>query len=130
MLDSHPADRPLGPASVDDAFSRAAAFFPRYFADRPATNFWCESWLLDPDLAAALPAASNMSRFQQRWTLTDEVQPADGDALFFTFARRKAVDHATLPRDTTLQRAIIDRWEAGEHWHLRSGTVPMGRWAP
>ena len=59
----------LDPTSVDDSFRRAAEFFPRYFADCPVQDFWCASWLLDPELAAALPAESNIGRFQRRWRI-------------------------------------------------------------
>jgi hypothetical protein len=115
----------LEPGSVDDSFRRAAAFFPRYFGDRAVRDFWCESWLLDPELAAALPAGSNISRFQRRWQLCGEPRPGDEDALFFTFARRGAVDLDALPRDTRLQRVIIDRLRSGDHWQVRQGRIAV-----
>lgn len=120
-----PRSGPLDPASVDAAFSRAAQFFRTHFPDRPVTDFWCRSWLLDPALAAALDPASNMARFQSRWRLYGEPMPGDDDALFFCFARRGAVDPATLPRETSLQRAILDRWAVGGHWSVRDGRLPM-----
>ena len=115
----------LDPASVDDSFSRAAEFFPHYFGDWAVRDFWCESWLLDPELAAALPAESNIGRFQRRWQISGAPKPGDEDALFFTFARRGAVDLDALPRATTLQRVIIDRLRAGGHWQVRQGRIPM-----
>jgi len=120
-----PRSGPLDPAPVDAAFSRAARFFPTHFPDRPVTDFWCRSWLLDPALAAALDPASNMARFQSRWRLYGEPMPGDDDALFFCFARRGEVDPAALPRETSLQRAILDRWAAGGHWSVRDGRLPM-----
>ena len=51
--------------------------------------------------------------------------PGDEDALFFTFARRGPVDLDALPRDTTLQRVILDRLQAGGHWQVRQGRIPM-----
>lgn len=120
-----PRSGPLDPASVDQAFARAAQFFPTHFPDRPVTDFWCRSWLLDPTLAAALDPASNMTRFQSRWRLYGEPMPGDDDALFFCFARRGAVDPVTLPRETSLQRAILDRWAAGGHWSVRDGRLSM-----
>ena len=115
----------LEPASVDDSFRRAVEFFPGYFGDCPVQDFWCASWLLDPELAAALPAESNISRFQRRWQLSGDPMPGDEDALFFTFARRGAVDLDELPRDTRLQRVIIDRLRAGDHWQVRQGRIAM-----
>ena len=46
----------------------------------------------------------------------------DEDAVFFTFAPPPPVDLTSLPRDTTLQRAIIDRLPpvgTGSVWHGR-----------
>ncbi len=120
-----PRSGPLDPAAVDASFARAARFFPAHFPDRPVTDFWCRSWLLDPALAAALDPGSNMARFQSRWRLYGEPMPGDDDALFFCFARRGAVDRATLPRETSLQRAILDRWSAGGHWSVRDGRLPV-----
>ena len=121
-----PQAGPLDPAAVDDSFARAAAFFPRYFADRPVTDFWCWSWLLDPALAAALDPASNIARFQRRWHLYGEPMPGDEDALFFTFAHRGEVELSALPQATSLQRAIVQRLRDGDHGSLRTGTIPLG----
>lgn len=120
-----PRTGPLTPESVDASFTEAAGFFARHFPDFPATELFCSSWLLDPELAAGLPADSNMARFQRRWTLRGEPRQADGDALFFTFARRGDFDLDSLPRDTTLQRLIIDRLRSGGHWHVCQGSIPI-----
>lgn len=121
-----PRSGPLTPAAVDDAFAAAAAFFPAHFPERPVTDFWCRSWLLDPTLVAALDPSSNMARFQSRWRLYGDPMPGDEDALFFTFARRGDVDLEALPRDTTLQRVVVDRLREGGHWSVRDGRRPVG----
>ncbi len=119
-----PQSGPLTPASVDDAFERANAFFPRHFPDMPAADFHCSSWLLDPQLVQALGPHSNMSRFQQRWHLEGEPTRGDADVLFFVFHRRGDVDLGSLPRDTTLRRAVIDKIAAGGHWNVWHGLIP------
>ena len=53
--------------SVDDSFAAATDFFARYFPDYPTRDFYCQSWLLDPQLATLLPD-SNLAAFQRRWT--------------------------------------------------------------
>lgn len=120
-----PRSGPLDAAAVDDALATAARFFPRHFPDHPVDTFWCRSWLLDPTLAGALDPASNMARFQARWQLYGEPMPGDEDALFFTFARRGDVDLAALPRETSLQRIILDRLREGGHWTVRDGLLPL-----
>ena len=120
-----PRSGPLAPEAVDASFAAAARFFPQHFPDRPVTEFWCRSWLLDPSLAAALDPASNLARFQARWRLYGEPMPGDEDALFFTFSRRGEPDLAALPRDTSLQRVLLERLESGGHWTVRDGRLPM-----
>ena len=125
VLSTHiPRSGPMTPAEVDASFAAARAFFAEHFADFDVTAFHCHSWLLDPQLAEVLPATSNMALFQRRWTLAGEPANGDEDAVFFTFARRPPVDLAALPRDTTLQRAILDRLADGGHWQVRNGLIP------
>jgi hypothetical protein len=120
-----PRSGPLEPTAVDRSFAAAAHFFPTHFPDRPVQDFWCSSWLLDPTLAQALDPGSNMARFQARWRLYGDPMPADEDALFFTFARRGRPELADLPRDTSLQRLIVDRLRSGGHWSSRTGVIPL-----
>ena len=72
MLSTHiPRTGPLSPASVDDAFAAATGFFARYFPDYPTRDFFCESWMLDPQLSTLLPD-SNLAAFQRRWSLSGD----------------------------------------------------------
>jgi hypothetical protein len=128
-LSTHiPETGPLAPDAVDDSFAQATAFFDTHFGDRPTSRFHCSSWLLDPQLREVLDPESNMVRFQQRWTLEGEGTVADEDAIFFVFRKRGRIDRAALPRDSTLQRAILDRLDAGGHWNSWNGTIDQGPW--
>lgn len=120
-----PRTGPLTPESVDASFAWARRFFGQHFPDYRVVAFHCGSWLLDPELAAVLPASSNMAQFQRRWSLEGEPQDTDDDAVFFTFSRRPPVDRDELPRDTTLQRALLDRLAAGGHWQTWHGRIPV-----
>ena len=131
VLSTHiPRSGPLNPAEVDASFAAARTFFAEHFAEFAVSAFHCHSWLLDPQLAAVLPATSNMALFQRRWTLAGEPGNGDEDAVFFTFARRPPVDLTSLPRDTTLQRAILDRLADGGHWHVCNGLIPYAGCSP
>jgi hypothetical protein len=128
VIDTHiPEGGPLTPETVDASFARARDLFGRHFADLPAEAFHCHSWLLDPQLADVLPADSNIVRFQRRWELYGDPTRGDDDAVFFVFRQRHTTreSRAGLPRDTTLQRAILDRIDAGSHWQLRHGSIPV-----
>jgi hypothetical protein len=121
--DDGPHSGALAPPSVDDSFARAVPYFARHFPDYPTSDFWCFSWLLAPELAEALPG-SNIAAFQRRWTLDEQVDDGDEDAVFFTFSRRPPVDLDALPRTTSLERAVLDRLTDGGHWPLRRGRIP------
>jgi hypothetical protein len=127
VLSTHiPRTGPLSPASVDDAFETATGFFARYFPDYPTRDFFCESWMLDPQLATLLPD-SNLAAFQRRWTLFGDLEPADAEVLFFVFNLRGPVDPKSLPADTALRRAIAGRLAAGQHWFVARGRIPQQR---
>jgi hypothetical protein len=126
VLSTHiPATGPLDAAAVDASFRQATAFFAEHFPDYRTTDFHCSSWLLDPELAAALAPTSNLARFQRRWRLYGEPMRGDEDVLFFTFFRRGPVDLDALPRDTSLQRAVVDRLRSGRHWSVWQGRIPQ-----
>lgn len=123
-LSTHiPETGPLPPEAVDESLHRGSAFFAQHFPDYPTTQFHCGSWLLDPQLAEVLRPESNVVRFQQRWTREGEPSVADSDAIYFVFRRRDATNRADLPRETSLQRAILDKLDAGGHWYSWHGTI-------
>ena len=125
VLSTHiPRTGPLTPESVDHSFATATRFFATYFPDYPTRDFICSSWLLDPALTAALPD-SNLAAFQRRWQLTGEGYPGDADVLFFVFSRRGTVELDSLPRDTALRRAVVDRLTAGQGWLSLTGRIPQ-----
>jgi len=128
VISTHiPESGPLTPEAVADSFGRARAFFGRYFPDYPTTLFHCSSWLLDPQLTEVLSPNSNMAAFQQLWELHGEPHEGDPDAIFFVFRRRGDVDRSTLPQQTSLERAIVARLQAGGHWYVRQGTIDQQR---
>lgn len=121
-LDVHiPESGPLTPGAVNDSFDRAIAFFERHFPDKPVTTAVCSSWLLDPYLAKHLPPTSNMVAFQQMFTPIGEPRDDELDALYFTFGQRSMDNLDDLPRESSLQRLVLARLEAGETWQVVTG---------
>ena len=59
--------------------------------------------------------------------LYGEPQVGDDETVFFVFRRERTTPETrrTLPRETTLQRAILERLEAGGHWYVRHGQMPL-----
>ncbi|WP_406115328.1 acyltransferase domain-containing protein [Kitasatospora purpeofusca] len=119
---------PLSPAACDRALDRARVFFPRYFPGEPYRSCHIFSWLLDRQLADHLPAESNIIRFQRRFSPLERPDlpsgPEDTNPLKFVFGDiERPLD--SLPRDTVVQRALVDHLRAGGHWYVRGGRLPL-----
>ena len=75
-----------------------------------------------------LPEDSNIIAFQRRFELEPYEEPegldCDVEVLRFVF-RTLTTPLDQLPRDTVLQRAIVDHLKAGRHWYWRRGQFPL-----
>ncbi len=120
-----PALGPLTPAACSDSLGRARPFHETHFPEERYGVGICESWLMDDQLLGYLPAASNIVRFQARFTLGDAwSRPADEDVIRFAFGRLPA-SLADLPQTTTLERAIVRHLDDGGHWYFRRGWLEL-----
>ena len=122
-----PESGPLDDAAVGESLDRLRTEWPRWFGSRPE-RAECGSWLLDPQFAEVLPASSNIVRFQRRFTLDQGAQIDDAEVLYFVFRRRDVslpAGLADLPRETSLQRAIVDHLAAAGHWTVRRGWLAL-----
>ncbi|MBB6406962.1 acyltransferase domain-containing protein [Arthrobacter sp. AZCC_0090] len=118
-----PENGGLSPALVDTSFSQAREFFDRFFPDKTIAVASCDSWMLDPYLARKLPD-SNIAAFARRFTL-DRCSDAPSDAVYFTFRHRDMNSLAELPRETSLQRVVLERIDDGGAWQLGHGHVVL-----
>jgi hypothetical protein len=120
VLDIHIPETglPLDPLACDSSFRRAREVYPDHHTAQ------CTSWLLDPQLAEALPPASNIVRFQRRFELRDEGREANDEVLRFVFhTYERELDRLT-PR-TTLEIALVERMRAGETWRAPTGVTSL-----
>jgi hypothetical protein len=123
VLSTHiPRTGPLTLTLVDESFAEATDFFARYFPDYPTRDFFCASWMLDPQIAELFPH-SNLATFQRRWTLYGDWQSGNADVLYFVFNRREPTNPESLPRGTALQRALAERMAAGLNWSTAKGRI-------
>ena len=120
VLDVHIPETglPLAPRACDASFARAREVYPGHHTAR------CTSWLLDPQLADALPPASNIVRFQRRFELRDEGREANDDVRRFVFHTYER-DLGKLTSRTTLERALIERMRAGGTWRAPTGVTSL-----
>lgn len=120
VLDVHIPETglPLEPDACDASFARARDVYPDHQAAQ------CTSWLLDPQLAEALPPASNIVRFQRRFVLRDEGREANDDVRRFVFHTYEQDLDKLTPR-TTLERALAERMRAGGTWRAPTGVTSL-----
>ncbi|WP_281356957.1 acyltransferase domain-containing protein [Fodinicola acaciae] len=122
-LGLHIPEGRLTPASCDESIRTAQAFFQRHYPDHDYRYATCVSWVLDPQLTEYLAYDTNILAFQRRFTLIPLENPdQDDNKTIVEFVFRRPLDELDrLPRDTTLQRAIIDHIQAGRRWQFRTG---------
>ena len=114
-----PGGIPLDHAACGDSFRAAMDFFPRHFPERPYRAFFCGSWLLDTQLEDWLPSGSNLVRFLREFYMVPSGISAR--SILQTVFGNDADDLSNAPRDTSLQRAILEHVSAGRPIDPRAG---------
>jgi hypothetical protein len=127
VVETHiPETGPLDSESVDESFARAHDFFAAHFPELGTIRYaTCDSWLLDPQLSEIVPA-SNIARFGARYSLFHSAHESDQSALDFVF-RAPTTPREELPRDTRLQRGLLDHLAGGGHIEARYGWLELTR---
>ncbi|MBA3685581.1 MAG: DUF5596 domain-containing protein [Planctomycetes bacterium] len=115
---------PMDDAACSASFAQALDFFPKHVPEHPFAAFTCVSWLMDGQLARWLPADGNIVRFLRRYHLF----PIEGADATQHFERifGGAVDLATAPQATQLQRVLVAHLRAGGRWHRGGGLILRG----
>ena len=128
VLETHiPSGGGLLPELVDDSIARSFAFFDAHVPGNGARALVCSSWILSPQLEECLPEKSNILSFQRRFRRFP-VAPHNGSegGLWFLFLKRPPYDPATLPRDTSMRRAVAEWMERGETFCGGAGFILRG----
>jgi len=120
-----PESGPLTPAAVDTSLVQASAFFAAHFPDKPVAVAACVSWILDPYLVDIMPTDTNIGSFVHRFTAMARPYEDATAGLFFLFRTRDLGRLSTLPRDTVLQRLVLDRASRGDPWQIGSGYLRL-----
>lgn len=125
VVETHiPEAGPLDAAAADASFARAQPFFATHFPELGTIRYaTCDSWLLDPQLRGIVPD-SNIARFGARYRLFRAARESDQSALDFVF-RAPTTPRDELPRDTSLQRGLLDHLSAGGHIEARYGWLAL-----
>jgi GNAT-like C-terminal domain/N-acyltransferase N-terminal domain len=121
-----PAIGPMSSEDVTASLARGPGFFRRHFGEFPVPRYaTCTSWLLDPYLIEHLPPTSNIASFARRFITPDDPMDAPAEALYFVFGTRDLSTVERLPRETSLQRLVLDRIAAGDTWRLATGYLRL-----
>jgi len=114
-----PGGVPLGHEQCGESLRSALSFFRRHFPECPSRAFQCSSWVLDAQLEDLLAPDSNLLRFQREVYLYPLV--LDDEAIVRAVFGAVPDDLTRAPRETRLQRAILDRLSAGKRLVARAG---------
>ncbi|MGW0330728.1 acyltransferase domain-containing protein [Streptomyces sp. NPDC003011] len=116
---------PLSPAACDRSLALADAFFARHHPEEKYRAALCHSWLLDPQLQRYLPEDSHIVRFQERFRVArEDTEPSDTEPVQFVFGDPESAVES-LPRRTSVERAVGDHLRAGGHWYIGHGWFPL-----
>jgi hypothetical protein len=121
ILDIHiPESGPMDFDLCGESIRQARDFFPRHFPESaPAVALHCSTWFFDFQYQTILPPTSNIVRFQREFYLFP-LFSYDREAFRRVFGSTPA-DLTTAPRNSTLQRAILDFTLAGNRLRCAGG---------
>lgn len=120
----------LDRGAVDASLAASVVAGATAFPERATRIVHCDSWMLDPWLAEALPG-TRLAAFASRFDLLADGGGEHGadddgadDVLWFVWGRRPPwPDVVDLPRDTRLQAAVVERIAAGGRLARREGVL-------
>ncbi len=110
-----PSGGRMTPEACAESITRASELFTKHFPDDAPVAITCGSWIFSPCLEECLPGESNLIRFQRELFLVPSAATGS-DGLWFVFLKNGIPDPATWPRNTSVQRAILDWIAEGNVW--------------
>ena len=113
---------PLEHAACVESYRWARVFFAKHFPEWSFDAYHCDTWLLAPQLAEYLPAASNIIRFQRDWRLLPSPDTSGRQIVERAFGCT-VDDPLKETARTSLQRAIIEHIRKGGHWRNGAGLI-------
>ena len=115
VMDMHiPAGGGMTRERFLDSMRRGAQFFHEFFPKTPFTAIRCDSWIFAPQLEGMLPSDAHLVEcLREVYLYPGHPHPESG--LFFLFGPDK-FDHKTAPRDTSVQRAMLNYLATGRRW--------------
>jgi len=79
--------------------------------------------MMDRQLECWLPAESNLVRFVRRFHPLPPLPDATDEQMWERVFGERVANLATAPRDTVLQRAMLDHIADGGQWRMAAGYI-------
>ena len=114
-----PARGALTREACEASYKRAMEIFPALYPDTKFLAFRCHSWMMSPELQEILRPGSNLLEFQEPY-LKYPCKTRGEDIFNFVF-KTTPCELSTLPEDTSLQRALKERYLAGGYLYEYNG---------
>jgi len=115
ILEMHiPAGERITLEICAESFREAKKFYQRYYPAPAVRAIISSSWMFSPILKQLLPADTNLVRFMRELYLCP-TNSRSRSGPWFIFLQ-EPFDPTTAPRETSLQRAILDHLQAGNFW--------------
>lgn len=106
FLDMHiPSGGGMKPEACIDSMKKAVEFFGKHFPEKKTKAIMCRSWIFNTQFEEKMQD-SNLSKFMRELYLFP-IQSSGREGFFFVFCREYD-DLSKAPRDTSLQRAMLD----------------------
>lgn len=129
ILNIHiPRNVPFHQDAVMAALGQALRIVKDRFPEHGAQNFYCHSWLLDPQLEQILGSNTNIVRFGSLFT-RHPIRNSGKDCFVYAFPPGCTIDH-TAPQDTRLRRGLLSHHLSGGYilgcagLYIPKGTPP------
>ena len=114
-----PAQTDLSPEAVGKSYEEGMDFVGKFFPDFQPKAYYCDSWLLDPNLTDILGEKSKIVAFQNRYVKWP-IRSAGKEVFSFVFVGFKG-EISELPENTSLERGLKKRYLEGKYIHSYQG---------
>ena len=116
-----PAGVDLSPETVERCYREGLDFTEKHFPDFQPKAYYCDSWLLDPNLENMLGEKSKITQFMKSYTKWPFLS-AGREIFSFIFVGFKG-ELSELPENTSLERGLKQRYLDGKFIHAYQGVL-------